>query len=224
MRQDIQKWRKNNSKHLIPLNVVREILFDDQTSFFKRIYNSSFCRGMPPPDILQRPVCAKLLKHAVANDGINPKEINFDDKHRLELNYIWKKGWLNNNINGEFYCFPSSIHRWWVSKTLYGLWSSRSRYMAYVLCSRREEAIISHDTPLELVVSAIRHFIPSCLSDPPRSNRGRRVFLKTITKRNFTVHFPMLLMEGCSHRQSISLNEEKMAGRSISSFPLRNGE
>lgn len=57
--------------------------------------------------------------------------------------------------------------------------------MAYVLCSRREEATISHDTPLELVVSAIRHFIPSCLSDPPRSEQGSQSLLEDHYQKEF---------------------------------------
>ncbi|ODM23533.1 hypothetical protein SI65_01122 [Aspergillus cristatus] len=105
---DITKWRNQNPEHPIPLKVVREVLFDDQTSFFRQIYNTAFCRGLPPPDILQKLECAKLLKKAVANDGINTKEMSFDENQRLELNYIWKKGWLSNNNEG-LYCFPSSI-------------------------------------------------------------------------------------------------------------------
>ena len=51
-------------------------------------------------------------------------------------------------------------------------------YIAYVLRPTPKEATVPYKTPLKLVVSAIRQFIPSYLFDPPRSEQGSQRLLE----------------------------------------------
>ena len=148
-----------------------------------KTYKNSFCRGLPPPSILQNTGCARFLKHAVANGGISTEGMTSDQKEHPVVDYILKKGWLHNT-NDKFYQFPSSIHWWRVLVELHVAYYE-TYDITYVLCPEFKEVTIPYESPLELVIAAIHHFIPSTLSVSPHSVQKPEHLLKDHYQKEF---------------------------------------
>lgn len=65
---------------------------------------------MPKTEVLQIPTVARIMKQAVASDGVHAHEFPTPPEHQV-LEKIWRNGWLDVAI-GDYYRFPSFIHRW----------------------------------------------------------------------------------------------------------------
>jgi hypothetical protein len=143
-----------------PLNLqtVREHLLGQPLTFFRELGNSPFTRGLPPVNILQNTVVARIFKRAIACDGIYQSDFMKENKEsKATLEKIWRNGWLHADMsnNDVRYVFASTIHRW---------------YCACLLEEVASDGVINYDVPLQLAVDAIKCFRPSQLLDPPRSS------------------------------------------------------
>lgn len=164
----------------MPLNLemVRRHLFSNHVLLFHHLHGAQFARGLPPVWIIQKIAVSRVLKRAIAQDGVSKDEVG--EEYHDALESIWRNGWLHahgSNPEDTIYLFASPLHRWLVhaSSPLYINYLSNyfSRYCSFLLQEGPNLAAgVDYASLIELVVDAIKEFRPRQLSEPLRSTTG----------------------------------------------------
>jgi hypothetical protein len=96
-------------------STASKYLFGQPQNLFDCVRGLPFTKGLPPPNILQQRVTARIFKKAIACDGIFESSFaNGNEDLRNALQNIWRNGWLHAEMSGHRvrYVFASRIHRW----------------------------------------------------------------------------------------------------------------
>ncbi|PTU19662.1 hypothetical protein P175DRAFT_0550244, partial [Aspergillus ochraceoroseus IBT 24754] len=110
--------------------------------------------------IIQKHDPASVLKEAIVYDGIYGS--NYEDKSegmKQALDKVWANGWLHAEKSDTdiHFVFAAQIHRW---------------YYQCLFSERYLDNKLDYESPLQLVLDAIKCFQPRQLSDAPRSLIG----------------------------------------------------
>ena len=97
---------------------------------FRTIGLQPFTRGLPDLKILRNVAVAKIFKRAIACGGISSSNFGNDEELKVELEKIWRNGWLHAEESGSEigvegrgagkldggtdFVFAGPLHRWWV--------------------------------------------------------------------------------------------------------------